>query len=73
MKKRILFLLAMAALTATANLSMAQKPQKRADKSHQVDFTINYDVESNYNTADLRRQLFDKNDTDIFIISHRGD
>lgn len=73
MKKRILFLLAMAALTATANLSMAQKPQKRADKSHQVDFTINYDVESNYNTTDLRRQLFDKNDTDIFIISHRGD
>lgn len=73
MKKRILFLLAMVALAATANLSMAQRPQKRADKSHQVDFAINYNVESNYNTADLGRQLFDKNDTDIFIISHRGD
>lgn len=38
-----------------------------------VDFTINYDVESNYNTAALRKQLFDKNDTTVMVVAHRGD
>jgi glycerophosphoryl diester phosphodiesterase len=73
MKKRILFLLAMVALAATASLSMAQNPQKTTNSDHKVDFTINYHVESNYNTAELRQQLFDKNDSNIMIISHRGD
>lgn len=40
---------------------------------HQVDFTVNNDVESNYNTEFLRRELFDKKDTSVFIVSHRGD
>lgn len=38
-----------------------------------VDFTINYDVESNYNTAALRKQLFDKKDTTVMVVAHRGD
>ena len=73
MKKRILFLLAMVALAATASLSMAQNPQKTTNRAHKVDFTINYQVESIYNPAELRQQLFDKNDSNIMIISHRGD
>ena len=38
-----------------------------------VDFTINYDVESNYNTAALRKQLFNKKDTTVMVVAHRGD
>lgn len=45
----------------------------KEDKGHQVDFTVNKDVESNYNTATLRQDLFNKKDSGIFIISHRGD
>lgn len=44
-----------------------------ADKDHQVDFTVNDSVESNYNTRDLRQQLLDKNGTSLFVIAHRGD
>lgn len=73
MSKRTKLFLTMVAMAITASLSMAQRPQKVTDKDHKVDFTVNYDVQSNYNASDLRRQLFDKNDTSIFIISHRGD
>lgn len=73
MSKRTKLLLTMVAMAITASLSMAQRPQKVTDKDHKVDFTVNYDVQSNYNASDLHRQLFDKNDTSIFIISHRGD
>ena len=44
-----------------------------AGKEHQVDFTINYDVESNYNTATLRQMLMNKKDTTVMVFSHRGD
>ena len=59
------------ALLAIAFIAMAMPI--RADKKHQVDFTVNADVESNYNTADLRSALFNKQDTSVFVVSHRGD
>lgn len=65
MMKKYLILLAVA--------FMAMAMPIRADKKHQVDFTVNADVESNYNTADLRSALFNKQDTSVFVVSHRGD
>ena len=68
------FIVSILALISTAATALAQQPQaNHNEKDHQVDFTINYDVESNYNTATLRRQLFDKKDTTVMIVSHRGD
>ena len=55
-----------------AQQSKADQPQKPAQQP-KVDFTVNYAVESNYNTADLRQQLFDKKDTTVMLVSHRGD
>jgi len=55
-----------------AQQSKADQPQKPAQQP-KVDFTVNYAVESNYNTADLRKQLFDKKDTTVMVVSHRGD
>ena len=55
-----------------AQQSKADQPQKPAQQP-KVDFTVNYAVESNYNTAALRKQLFDKKDTTDMTVSHRGD
>lgn len=63
MMKKYLILLAVAFIAMVMPI--------RADKKHQVDFTLNADVESNYNTADLRNALFDKQDTSVFVVSHR--
>lgn len=62
MKKILLFLVLLTFMLKTS-----------ADNGHKVDFTVNYDVESNYNTATLRKSLFDKKDTSLLIVSHRGD
>lgn len=70
------FIVSVLALLSTAAMALAQQPQPSRngnEKDHQVDFTINYEVESNYNTATLRHQLFDKKDTTVMIVSHRGD
>ena len=70
------YIVCMLALLSTAATALAQQPQPSHngnEKDHQVDFTINYEVESNYNTATLRRQLLDKKDTTVMIVSHRGD
>ena len=55
-----------------AQQSKADQLQKPAQQP-KVDFTVNYAVESNYNTADLRKQLFDKKDTTVMVVAHRGD
>ena len=55
-----------------AQQSKANQPQKPAQQP-KVDFTVNYAVESNYNTEDLRKQLFDKKDTTVMVVAHRGD
>jgi predicted peptidase len=55
-----------------AHQPKADKPQKDGQQP-KVDFTVNYAVESNYNTTDLRKQLFDKNDTTVMLVAHRGD
>lgn len=44
-----------------------------AGNGHQVDFTVNHNVEGSYSTAALRQQLFNKNDTGVFVVAHRGD
>ena len=55
-----------------AQQSKADQPQKPAQQP-KADFTVNYAVESNYNTEDLRKQLFDKKDTTVMVVAHRGD
>lgn len=44
-----------------------------AAEGNYVDFTVNNEVESNYNTTVLRKQFFAPNDTTVMIVSHRGD
>ena len=48
-------------------------PEQKPAQQPKVDFTVNYAVESNYSTVDLRKQLFDKKDTTVMLVSHRGD
>ena len=55
-----------------AHQPKADKPQKDGQQP-KVDFTVNYAVESNYNTTDLRKQLLDKNNTTVMLVAHRGD
>ena len=55
-----------------AQQSKAGQPQKDGQQP-KVDFTVNYAVESNYSTVDLRKQLYDKNDTTVMLVAHRGD
>ena len=50
---------------------MAQKP--KGQRQMTVDFTVNNDVISNYNTDSLRQTLYNPVDSGVFIISHRGD
>lgn len=42
-------------------------------QANNVNYTVDYNVESNFDIPILRQQFFDKKDTTTFIISHRGD
>ncbi len=65
-------LMIICALLGACIIAFAGQPQKDGQRP-KVDFTVNYEVESNYNTATLRRQLFDKKDTTVMLVAHRGD
>ena len=62
-----------ACIIAFAAQQQKEGPQQKHTQQPKVDFTVNYAVESNYNTADLRKQLFDKKDTTVMVVAHRGD
>lgn len=73
--KRFMIICALLGACIIAFAAQQQKdgPQQKPAQQPKVDFTVNYAVESNYNTADLRKQLFDKKDTTVMLVSHRGD
>ena len=60
------------ALLGACIIAFAGQKQKTGQQP-KVDFTVNYAVESNYNTTTLRKQLFDKKDTSVMVVAHRGD
>lgn len=62
-----------ACIIAFAAQQQKEGPQQKPAQQPKVDFTVNYAVESNYSTVDLRKQLFDKKDTTVMLVSHRGD
>ena len=69
----IIWALLGACIIAFAAQQQKEGPQQKPARQPKVDFTVNYAVESNYSTADLRKQLFDKKDTTVMVFAHRGD
>lgn len=58
---------------AVAFICASAQPNIHTSKQHAADFTINYNIESCYNTSKLRQLLLSKTDTTVLVVSHRGD